>query len=439
MKLSTFDTRLSHNVVQGKEWKICFFLWALYSVYIFVRWDAPVQDEIDFIGLSSQTNFIKAYLSESPFGYGQIYWSVLSILGMEGARIIALAAILSTPLLAIATSSVKFQTLLLWLSMPTAWWAGKLIGPELWAMALCAVALFSLHQNRAFLAGCASGIAVGLKLNSLPFVVFCLTLILLSKPDRVKDLTRYSLATLVGIVVSYPLIFAAKPTSVGETRFDVFAALSGLNNSRVEWDGVFSGGALTFSVAMLPLIILVLLSLRYTPKIGIAFTVSSVSFILMIAASRTQYGWYVFPMIPPMLYMFSQAVGHSGTVANAFGMLIVALNIGAQYPTIAFMIEQKHEQFSFLKNDDAASCLTHHLSKMPANTVLFNVVEFGYKIPLPDTFSLANSQTAQDADTVLVMHRFIDSDFMRSILTGKTLIASCNQAMLFSAHSRTTE
>ncbi|CUX58102.1 membrane hypothetical protein [Agrobacterium tumefaciens str. Kerr 14] len=299
-------------------------------------------------------------------------------------------------------------------------------------MALCAFAVFALHHQRAVTAGLASGFAIGLKLNNLPIVVFCLALMIFSRSNA-KSLVKYLAGAFGGTILAYPLIFWAKPTEVGATTPDLYTTLLNMSSPRYEWDGIFSGGSLTFSVSVYPLAILILFGLWRSPRVAAAFLASVIFYLAMITVSRTQYGWYVFPLIPPALYLFSQAIRKSDIVSVVLSWVIIAMNVASQYSAIIFMVHQKNEQLAFLENPDATGCLMHHLNRMPPTARLFNVVEFGYKIPIPQSFGYANSGNASSADTILVMHRLMKSSFMQENLKGKKLIAACGDAMLFSS------
>lgn len=421
------------EIISGKErnlWRYFFAVWALYSGYVFLRWDAPVQDEIWFLGFAKELDPTSAYLTQPKFGYGQLYWALLSVIDIYGARIISLAAMIATPLLIMGTTREKLPMFWFWLTMPVAWWTGKLIGPELWTLALCALAVFFFHRSKHAAAGLSAGLAIGLKLNNIPIAIFIGVLILLQRRN-LRSLLVFGLTIVVGTLFAYPLVVWAEPTEVKSGVFSLLDTLINMSVERYEWDGAYSGGIFTFGIAAFALTWLFLLSCWKTPREAIAFLLSFITIAIMLTASRTQYGWYVFPLIPPALYLFAKLSEFPSFALKAATALIILLNVGIQYPAIAYMVHQKSEQLSFLKNERAASCLTQILSTLPSGTRAFVVAEFGYKFSLPPGLIIIPSDKAENAEVIVVMQRLMKSQFFRNLTVGKTLIADCNEALIF--------
>lgn len=423
---------MSENILEKNrnQWRYVFAVWALYSGYVFLRWDAPVQDEIWFLGFAKELNPISAYITQPRFGYGQLYWAALSILDIYGARIISVAAMISTPLAIMATSKTKMPILLFWLSMPAAWWTGKLIGPELWTLALCALAVMFFHQNKYAAAGMSAGLAIGLKLNSIPITVFIGVLILLERRG-LRAVLEFGITTTIGAILAYPLVLWAEPTEVKYGASGLLETLTNMAVERIEWDGAYSGGIFTFGIAVVPLLLLFFFGGWKRHREAIALLASFLTMSLMLTASRTQYGWYVLPFIPPALYLFGRMSDFLSLRLKAVTTLIIFCNLAAQYPAIAYMIHQKSEQLSFLSNKEAASCISSNLSALPPGTKTLIVAEFGYSFSIPQSLVIISSDKAESAEVIVVMQRLMKAPFFRNLAIGKTLAADCGGALFF--------
>ncbi|KTR08559.1 hypothetical protein NS365_01085 [Aureimonas ureilytica] len=409
--------------------------WFILLLWVFSHTSALVPDEQIFLNLSHGYSLPEILLGPSKYGYGQLFWLIIHFCSGLTARAIAMAAMLTTPLLICATvsdRSVFGRTLvfLLWLSMPIAFWTGKLIGPELMSMGLASGAVFALHRERLMYAGLLSGLAVGLKLSGAPIIFFIGLLILLEKPNPLRSAINFCLCAIVGAFIAYPGLLFSEPTGVSTADVSLARVLTNLNMSRWEWDGVFSGGVLSFTLATGPFIGFMAFALFSYWRGALALVVAFVALILLMSTSETQYGWYVIPLVPAILYVAGRFVD-SRSYAPSILAAIVGVNFASSAITTSDMLVQKHYQIEALENPQWSKCIQNNLSRLPNGTSLVNISEFGSDIMIPGNLKTLLSDKMNQADAVIVMRRLMVSDAIKETVKKFPFVLSCGEAYIF--------
>jgi hypothetical protein len=406
--------------------------WMIYSATVFLHFQALIPDEALFLSHAQAIGTAEAYLSPPRYGYGQLYWAVMSALGgSAAARVLALALMIATPvvlLTTVADARVRLAGFFLWLSFPIAFWSGKLIGPELWTLALSAAAVAAFHHRLFALAGLLCGLATGIKLTGLPVAVIVGGWLLLSPLVTVPRLAAFGLASVAGLFIAFPSIASNLPVPAETQPLDFAALWNMFVLDRWEWDGVFSGGILHFFLAAPVFLAVILGGLWRAPRLAVPFAGGIAVLVAMLGSSSSQYGWYGVALIPPALYLAVQAL--------PLGALIAAVLVNAvlQMPLTAAMIRQKAEQHRALSEAGTASCLQAYLDG--SRKTVLDVVEPGLPLRWPDRvrrvryWGYATPETAT-ADAALVMTRYLAADgASRDYLRDYRVVAVCPHSLV---------
>lgn len=407
------------DVLTGPGW-LLFLLWSGYSAWVFLHATATVHDENDFLKLVDIKSF-RTFLTQAPPAlYGSLFWVGLKLCGSAlVARVVVLAMFVATPYLVlrtVAAPSLRLAVLLLWISFPIAWWTGKLIAPEIPSMFLCALALYWLHRERFLGAAVALGVAVALKISALPAVGF-LGLAILLRSDltpRAKLVTfaKASVVFLLVLIVACPTIFAIVHElrkTPGQLSLPNLLTQAGdaLMIDRWEWDAVFSGGVLRFSLLPLPLLLVAGVTLLRDWRMFVAAGVTACLYLLMSMNSAAYYGWYCITLFPIVLYAASRDHGKA-VHAVVPGLLCLAaiVNLGLQLDTIGGQASQKFEQIRTLAHRDAVqACLRERLGQLKPAIVL-NLTDFDVTGMAPQVYKGPNPSSDM-APVHLIGTRFL--------------------------------
>ena len=308
---------LIKNLNVEEQQKICksifwglFALYAIYQANIFMHWRAMVPDEIHFIGASSGFNLFDR--TAPPANYGSIYWLTLKLLHYPVLiRFFMGTLFLTIPLLVIhghKSYQLKLFSLLLYLSFPYAFWTGKLIGPEipaLWCIALSLALLPKKPNWSAVLAG----LSIGIKLTSLPFLVFFFPLAYIQKRSIKHLAILFTLVTL-GFLLANPvnadlyLLNIAK-VNLGQNQtggIDISKIIPALFQYGMTWDNVI-GESFSQLISNPYLCLLYgLLLFITTPLYGAIFIAFLVTTLVSISTIPFAYVWYFFTVIPIWIY-----------------------------------------------------------------------------------------------------------------------------------------
>lgn len=409
----------------GQVLRISFVLFCaiVFAAYISVQvrhyfLPAFAADEIAFFIWSAFPDFavgdgsITAFLSRPNLaGYGAMYWNgyinLKSLFGsdaMWGMRAAALCAWLSLPMSSLWIGSrIRFgwgwMLVLLWCTLPMAWWTGKVTGPELFSVAAAVQGVLLLSKGlrteeetprldlRWWIAGWfLIGAGIAIKLTTLPVALFAFLSLLPWRELRLQFawhlLRRYvvaGVAAAAGFIVINPLLIVS-PTRFfqqlgslpkGEVWSWSVARLT-LSNEMWNWDGVFCGGLAEWSL-VLPAAVLLLIAIGLVRWWNLVCLIVSVAFcwLLMIAAGSTL-GWYWFgaiALVLPALLVSVPAERISGSLTGKAAWVTFTaaclVNAWYQWPRVADQTAMKIRQVSAIQalpelQTEVSRVLTEH-------------------------------------------------------------------------------
>jgi hypothetical protein len=425
-----------------------FLAWALYSAYVFLHADAVVPDELNFLNIARGTNWRDFFVAAPPFAYGSIFWVCLKLLGSAfPARVVVLAMFLLTPYLIVRTIEaprLKLAVLLLWLSFPIAWWTGKLIAPEIPCMFLVAVALHAFVRERLLLCAIALGLAVGTKISALPALIFFIVQFAI-QPGRPAS-AKLRAVPLLAAGFALALLFASPPIAAivrelrNQSNPGTIMTLERVNDAllttRWEWDSVFSGGAMQFSLMPFPFLLVALGILARQPRIFAALALTIAAFVWINVRTQTYYGWYWITFFPILLYAVARTGDKDVPKWLTLGIVGAALiNAAEHLPLIIDQASQKAEQIRVMgKRDEITACLQQKIDELAPATV-FNLSEFGIDLKGPGRIYNWAEPAAYGAEVQIVgaRHLIRDRYHGEDSLKGKRLYANCDTMLIFTS------
>jgi len=356
-----------------------------------------VPDEINFVVLTSvladatSPGWISGLIyRDNHVGYGSAYWTTyLNLYLLFGhwaiwsMRLIAFLASISIPIALSQSScrtkpSVSYLASALWLTMPIAWWSGKISATEVIAMACLIHGVLQLFRseseyidtkkhkwNRLRLGWFLIGFAISLKLTMLPAFVFALVatfpVALEKKSIYIQRsfvfLANSGLACILGFIAGSPnCVFApsqylAQMYSVPQgPAWDWNIAMLHLNNKFWAWDGVFTGGVLHWSVGLPSFAILATTAMLIRPRVLVSSVVSFLVCWAILAKAGILLGWYWFGWITVLplavVHLFQLPISRSQLRFSTIAIAIaIVLNAFSQFGNLTAQIASKHEHY----------------------------------------------------------------------------------------------
>ncbi len=372
------------------------FFWVLINAPVYL---SPGYVPDDLLFASEAKQFASAWQAKGTLefittqdnyrGYGAAYWIGYAGLfrldndGLALMRAVALLCMLLVPACYWFHAHQRrapfgWAAILLWLTTPMAWWTGKLTGPELPSMALGLVGVVvatsrSDSWSRLF-GGVLLGLAVAIKLNALPMVVFAMTLGLLRGPSRVKFLAATLLGLALGTLggnyfaINAPDVFqqnVAKHSFDVAYSWDQFVRL--FSQDRWCWDAVYNGNLFSFGITLVALTQLaVLLAVHRMPlPVWIAMILTLAASVFMFLSNGLFYGWYWFPMIPLLCLCLCEVPETSDSATRwvwaVFAVCVALGNFATQYQLIH---QQLRVKYSHLETLEALPMIEARLDRM---------------------------------------------------------------------------
>jgi len=371
------------NLSKGNKsalWFAAMWLSLIYFVvlaFLYLQTDALVPDESWFFGImndawnrfrSGQVMAIENYL-----GYGQIYWLIGAILHhLPLLRMLSLLCmgvllwlVAETVKRSGASQTIRALSVLLYLSMPIAWFTGKIIGPEILGTTLGAAACFVLYMagekpnctKYYVISMVLLGLSCGIKLNNVIFAFYLACHILLnwlhSKGKEILKQLLLGIASFgVGMLVSNPIILYDFPkwkanmgmNSVWSSEY----LPSVLWSKGIAWDLVNVGGINTFILSVWILMAITLLMLAFDHMHGLILLLT-VAFSVAVCCKAGFLGWYLMPL----LYIIPSCAGtvlRNGKAVRNLLFICVLGNMLLMYPYIHYQVDSKIDQLQVLKN-----------------------------------------------------------------------------------------
>lgn len=305
----------------------------------------------------------------------------------------------------------------LWLTMPVAWWGGKLVAPEIPAMFLVAVALYLYDRKRLVGTAVALGMAVGIKITALPALVFfALTFAFssdLSTKQKLRTILPIAAAFIAAVFVAYPPIIIALKTMTSLSANSGGMQLTDAINKtlfldRWELDIVYSGGILNFSLKLIPLALFFVYLLISSWRQALFFSSTAAAFLAMNSMNDNSYGWYWFPILPIVVSLAGKVAQDKKTQYVELILLIaIASNAYLQAPLISDFIYQKSEQIRILGNKEKIfECLKARAHELSPHSV-FNNADVN---PIfTDTEKTKSYNIPHDADVIFTSPRNLNT------------------------------
>ncbi len=432
-----------------------FLVWAAYSAYVFLHADALVHDEIDFMVLARGVPLGDVVGAAPPALYGSLFWIGLKLAGSAYvARVVMLGMFVMTPWLLMRTipgARMCTAVFLVWISMPIAWWGGKLIAPEIPIMFVVALALYLFDRGRLVGTAIALAAAVALKISALPAVIFFAVAYLLRQDQdwrqKLRQAPRLAAVFLVALFALCPPIWiiitelGKQPSHLGTGSLLAQAEVS-LLAYRWEWDAIFSGGVLRFSLMPVPLALIALGTLVWDWRMFVGAAVTGSVFMLMSINSASAYGWYWIAYFPILAYAFSRRCdAMSNGVVPWYGLLYLAAlwNGMQQLPSIVDQAYQRFEHIRILgKRDDILACVNQNLDELKPTSV-YNLAEFGLTLQRDVPVYVTPGPEADQADVRLVGTRMLVGRRMASGPWPEPgyLHATCDGVLIFTRRKTT--
>ena len=390
------------------------------------------------------------------------FWILLSVLKSQLLiRIVFLAMFLAIPIVIASLYKKPFSKLiclLFYLSTPYAFWTGKLISPEILMLFLGTLGLY-LFSSRIYIAAFLVGLAVGIKLTGLPFVIFLLSLAIIRKTS-IKSLLVASACCLIGFWLANPINVDLYVAEIIQSKLNSHIALSFDKNrfqdmlfsEKWAWDNVITN---SFSQMVCnPYVLLGLIIAIGLNSISLATAVAifSITSFYMVYAGQDLYAWYFFPFIPVLMFSLASLENDGEATSRdtkmsqiklwLSPMLVITLIVINFYQTIPYSIFQANEKFQHIASRKSypTECVGKAIwSYNP--TTLINKSEFEAKLPpIPrETILLgaygSNIGESGDRSMILIGARFIANPYhLQTMLKpGQSLIkyAICDDIYIF--------
>lgn len=445
-KLPLFS--LGEDVFKGGYFAV-FAMYAALSAYLFLNFKALVPDEFWFFDISSKTAYFDLYKDVT---YGPMFWSLLKLVADPFLlRLIFFIFWISSVVLILSIFDLykhKLLVLLLWISMPAAYWVGKLIGPEVLVLFLVSLSCYLIFKKSQFnYAAILLGFSSGVLITSIP----CALLLLLSKFTFRKYVSIFVLFCF-GLWLSNPLtlvdylrlLFGSSGLVQSVDVDSVVKLKAMLSGHWLHWDNIYKGSFSSFIVALISFVLIMASLLILRPGLSILFGLIVVFTGFIIFKSSVPQGYYWMFCAP----IFLVAFGYSWVYLEASsrkGLLIVMLllalsvNFYKQFHFIVFQIGQKSQQIDAIKGFNH-QCVAEIMSKYRPDS-LISKLDFGIdqtKLPeVPGYQGSYNSKMVDGRVMLLISGRLISNPYHFDSLNlwGKPLyyVAYCKDVFIFAS------
>ncbi len=370
-----------------------YLLWIYLFFYgsLFLDYRAVTSDEVINFEISREFNFFQTNVP--PANTGAIFWMFLGFFpNIASARIFffALFAISVYLIIEVGKTAKKESLflLLLWMSMPFAFWTGKLLSPEIPLLFLTSLSLTLFPTKKKF-SFVIIGIAVGIKLSAVPVLVFFL-LTELKRREILKcfgylsvALTTFALTNIFNLKrFLQSLLTNPENRSTAGSMTRLGEILVGKGQS---WDSVQLGSFGHFFIHPALVFTLLIIGMTMRVKNTLSLLLTLLTSTLLIWNSRDGFGWYWLPIVPLIIRYFSDVYKqlHQQNYLKKFLTVALVLipiansiyNIGSTQNAIG----EKIQHIRTLNEADQR-CLIEFL-KDETDTNVFSIGDFGLEIP----------------------------------------------------------
>jgi hypothetical protein len=420
IKNMDFDRSLSVRI-----FFIIFFLYFLTQLPVHFSL-AGTRDEFSFLKIAKELSAAPCSLplvwrTSNYLGYGAMYW-ILYILLLKAPFLKAYLAagyfpmsFLSffcamVPPLVIFFNAYRRKSpyalfaVCLWLLFPVAWWTGKVTGPELPALAFgMAGAYFAVggdqSRKKNFWGWFLIGTAIGIKITSIIFAVFCFLLNVLYRKINIKRLLIAGFVLIAGFFFANFFALFNFPFFLKQLMFKNAAVLPSWEHARdlavtpghYIWDQVYDGGLDAWMLKMPALAVLAVFAIfiGIPVAVWISFGVSAVVGIVYLSMNPHPHGWYLFPLIAlvPLTIGYGKKPLQSWRTATVMGIIFIFTASNTGYVEFNRRQRQWHHQ-NMLAEKRVERSVYARLSSLNTDwSCIFNFSDVGMEMPFLSQFS----------------------------------------------------
>lgn len=350
------------------------------SFFLYINY-AYIPDEIWFLehALASKEQGILD--TENAFAYGSLYWLIhkFAIFTFEdpwlGVRYTYLALLITgnfafLKIIEKINPDRSLIAVLFYLSLPLAWWQGKITGPEPLAHFLLLIGTYFglILQNKKLViavSGIFFGLSIGVKLSSLTMTMGLIAVYLYYKVfckkeiiTWLKSLSMLGLSILIGIVASNPFIafspevfLSNLPKTNVEIDFMVKFSQIMFGNDWL-WEVVPIGSASKFGAPIFVTSLLVIVSFllgasKFILLVSIATWVSTIAICLQ---APTFFGWYFYSPIMLSPILLAQGKRQLNFLLKSLVSFIISFSLYSNTGITYQMIKNKLDHIEVLNN-----------------------------------------------------------------------------------------
>ena len=362
---------------------ICIFLFSTWCIFQIVNFLSGVfvpdeewfmQDGYHFSAMKPDAGFL--FGTNNHLGYGALYWILLAgfakfslLLGTKyhtyQLMVAATTLVLMLLPLFLLFKYIKLISvnnllacLCIFISMPMMWWTGKIVGPEtisqsLGLLGIIVVCLAPQRKYSSIVGGILLGIGIGIKLTTVPMLVFALTIYAFDK--RFSETAKLLAASALGYLVANPFLLIHPNFFVSAAQLDFNSMFSLPKFERIfssgswAWDAVYIGGISQWGLNTIALLIVIPIFAFFIPlKYAVAFAISFVSGLLMILSASNFSPWYFTAtlLLVPVTFGFLK-LNQSSAIAYVLTSMLVVLNLFTSIPMIYYQTKIKLDLYSY--------------------------------------------------------------------------------------------
>ena len=297
---------------------VTFLIYCLYQAVIFLSWTAMSPDEISFIAGSKV--YLFANRSAPPLNYGTLFWALLALLKTPLiSRVFFLCLFIAVPFLllrSIHQAPIRLLAFLFYLSLPYAFWTGKLISPEILILFLIALSLFFFSQGKTGLASLVGGLAIGIKLTAAPYGLFLIFLAL--HKHRLNRMASYLLLACIGIWLANPINFdlyfanllASSVNSVNLYSINLERVQEILFLPSWSWDMILTNSFSQLICNPYCVAAVILATTIQNRRLGLGLLIASACSFTLVYFSKDTFAWYFFPLVPMLVFSIGALSPH---------------------------------------------------------------------------------------------------------------------------------
>ena len=369
-----------------------FWIYLFFYGSLFLEYQAVTSDEIINFEISREFRFFQTTVP--PGNTGVIFWTLLGFFpNIALARIFFFILMATSVYLIVeAIDGDKKRSLflfILWISMPFAFWTGKLLSPEIPLLFLISLALRLVHSRKK-MAFVVIGVAISIKLSATPVIVFFL-LAETRKGNIIKCLS-YLFITIATFSIANAFSLKRFVYSLITNQENHFNIEKGerlkdiLIGNTQSWDSVQLGSLAHFFIhpALIIFVIMVGATLRVKSTISILITL--ITSTLLILGSPDGFGWYWLPVVPLVfryisdVFIMIESKSSRKQILRLALMMVPLINAVYSLNSMQVSIGEKIQHIQAIKDADQKCITTFLENREPQN--VFNIADFGLEIPI---------------------------------------------------------